>query len=148
MEPPDTFTYCHSEILLMTDEIKSELAQIHFTVTNLILKIQGNYRALFELSQTLCDLLDNCDLNLQRIRGNIPDSDGDNSLQPGISLTDLSTKEKQLILSRAITSTVAIKVLAGIFDCDRTYASTLYIACISKINTTNRNPSGFKIQSI
>jgi hypothetical protein len=126
MEPPDTFTYCHSEILLMTDEIKSELAQIHFTVTNLILKIQGNYRALFELSQTLCDLLDNCDLNLQRIRGNIPDSDGDNSLQPGISLTDLSTKEKQLILSRAITSTVAIKVLAGIFDCDfQTSASRL-----------------------
>jgi len=30
----------------------------------------------------------------------------------------------------------------------RTYASTLYIACISKVNTTNRNPSGSKIQSI
>ena len=30
----------------------------------------------------------------------------------------------------------------------RTYASTLYIACISKTNTTNRNPSGSKIQSI
>jgi hypothetical protein len=36
----------------------------------------------------------------------------------------------------------------GLANRNRTYASTLYIACISKINTTNRNPSGSKIQSI
>lgn len=101
----------------MTDEIKSKIGVIDFNVSNLLWEIQGNYRALFELHEILSDLLDNCDLNLQCIRI-IPDGDGEEPVQRAIGLTDLPILEKHLLISTAITSTVAIKVLAGIFNCD------------------------------
>jgi hypothetical protein len=61
----------------------------------------------------LDNCLESCELNLNAIR--IAD---DRPQQSSISLTDLPKKEKELILSTAITSTVAIKVLAGIFRYD------------------------------
>jgi hypothetical protein len=95
MEPPNTFTYRHSEMPPMTDEIKSKIGVIDFNVSNLILEIQGNYRALSELHETLSDLLDNCDLNLQCIRI-IPDGEDEEAVQRAIGLTDLPALEKQL----------------------------------------------------
>jgi len=101
----------------MTDEIKSEIAKIDFTVANLILKIQGNYLALTALAETLADGLSSAELNLCSIRI-IPDGGELELLPRAINLTDLPMREKQLLISTAITSTVAIKVLAGIFGCD------------------------------
>ena len=39
-------------------------------------------------------------------------------MQRAIGLTDLPAPEKQLLISTAVTSTAAINVLAGIFNCD------------------------------
>jgi hypothetical protein len=117
MEPPNTYTYRPSELPPMTDEIKSEIAEIDFNVANLILKIQGNYSALGALAETLADGLNSAELNLQCIR--IIADGGEPELLPrAIGLTDLPMREKQLLISTAITSTVATKVLAGIFGCD------------------------------
>lgn len=112
---PNTFTYRHSEMPPMTDEIKSEIAAIDFNAANLILKYQGHYRALSELAETLSDCLDSCEMDLYSIRI-IPD--GDDEVEKAIGLTDLSISDKQLIMSTCIMSTVAIKVLASIFNCD------------------------------
>ena len=106
------FTYGHSDLPPVRPEIKAEIVALDVQLANLILKSQGNYRELQELAKMLDNCLDSCEFNLN------PIFIRDDSLQPGISLTDLSSKEKELILSMAITSTVAIKVLAGIFGCD------------------------------
>ncbi|MEG4801579.1 hypothetical protein QUB63_16965 [Microcoleus sp. ARI1-B5] len=121
MNSPNTFTYRHSEMPLMTDEMKSEITEIDFNVANLILKFQGNYRALSELAETLADCLDSCELNLSSIR-----IIADGEVSPGaIGLANLPTTEKQIIVSTAITSTVAIEMLADIFDLDYPDAATL-----------------------
>ncbi|WP_332961153.1 hypothetical protein [Microcoleus sp. AR_TQ3_B6] len=61
----------------------------------------------------LDNCLDSCELNFNAIP-----IIADDSPQQCLNLTDLSKEEKQLILSTPITSTVAIKILAGIFRCD------------------------------
>ncbi|TAE85647.1 MAG: hypothetical protein EAZ60_08800 [Oscillatoriales cyanobacterium] len=105
----------------ITDEMKSEIAEIDFNVANLILKFQGNYRALSELAETLADSLNSCKMNLHSI-GIIPDGE----VPPrAIGLTDLPRTEKQIIVSTAMTSTVAIEMLADIFDLDFPDAATL-----------------------
>ena len=109
------FTDRHSEMPPMTDEIKSRMGAIRFNILNLLQDIQGNYRALFELQQILLGLLDNCDLNLQRIR--IPDGDSEEPVQLAIGLTDLPILEKKILVSTAITSTVAIQVVSAILGC-------------------------------
>ena len=52
----------------MTDEIKAQIAEIDFNVANLILKNQGNNRALSKLAETLSDCWDSCEMNLHCIR--------------------------------------------------------------------------------
>jgi hypothetical protein len=122
MESPNTYTYRQSELPPMTDEIKSEIAEIDFTVANLILKFQGNYLALSHLAETLADALNSAESNLCSIRI-IPD--GEPELLPrAIGLTDLPTPEKHLLISTAITSTVAIKVLASLFGCNFVQAAS------------------------
>ena len=59
----------------------------------------------------------NCQESLYNIRI-IPDSNDDEPVQRAIGLTGLPAPEKQLLISTAVTSTAAIKVLAGIFNCD------------------------------
>lgn len=100
----------------MTNEIQSEIAEIDFNVANLILKIQGNYHALYALAETLADGLNSAESNLCSIRS-IPDGDDKKTLLPAIGLTDLPTLEKQMIVSNAITGTVAIQVVATILGC-------------------------------
>jgi hypothetical protein len=117
MEPPNTYTYRQSELPPITDEIKSEIAEIDFNVANLILKFQGNYYALLALAETLAGCMNEAEDNLYKIRI-IPDGGEPELLPRAIGLTDLPILEKQLLISTAITSTVAIKVLAGIFNCD------------------------------
>jgi hypothetical protein len=118
------FTYGHSDLPPVRPEIKAQIVALDVQLANLILKSQGNYRELQELAQMLDNCLSSCKSNLN------PIFLADDSWQSGISLTDLSSKEKQLILSMAITSTVAIKVLAGIFDCDfQTSASHVASIC-------------------
>ena len=95
----------------MTDEIQSEIAEIDFNIANLILKIQGNYHALSHLTETLADGLNSAESNLCSIRI-IPDGDDNELLPRAIGLTDLPTLEKQMIVSNAITGTVAIQVIA------------------------------------
>jgi hypothetical protein len=131
MEPPNTYTYRQSELPPMTDETKSEIAEIDFNVANLILKIQGNYLALSHLAETLADCLNSAESNLCSIRI-IPDG-GEPKLSPrAIGFTDLPTREKQLLVSTAITSTVAIKMVATLLGCSFEQAATH----ISNISST------------
>ena len=117
MEPPNIYTYRQSELPPMTDEVQSEIAEIDFTVANLILKIQGNYHALTALTETLADGLNSAESNLCSIRI-IPDGGEPELLPRAIGLTDLPTREKQLFISTAITSTVAIKMMATLLGCN------------------------------
>ena len=116
MEPPNTYTYRQSELPPMTDEIKSEIAEIDFSVANLIWNIQGNYHALTALTETLADGLNSAESNLCSIRI-IPDGGEPELLPRAIGFTDLPTREKQLLVSTAITSTIAIKMIATFFGC-------------------------------
>ncbi|MEG4302184.1 hypothetical protein [Microcoleus sp. D3_18a_C4] len=117
MEQPSIYTFRHSALPPIDDAMKREIAEIDFNVSNLILKLQGHYRALSELRETLSDLLDSCELNLQCIRI-VPDGDEDEAAPRAFNLTDLSEKEKHLIISTGITSSVAIRMLADALKCD------------------------------
>jgi hypothetical protein len=114
MEPPNTYTYRQSELPPMTDEIKSEIAEIGFTIANWILRFQGNYYALLALAETLADGLNSAESNMYSIRI-IPDHASEEAVPPAIGLTDLPTLEKQMIISVAATSTVAIQVVSNVF---------------------------------
>lgn len=116
MEPPNTYTYRQSELPPMTDEIKAEIAEIDFNVANLILKFQGHYLALSELAEILAGCLNDAESNLCSIRI-IPDGGEPELLQRAIGFTDLPTREKQLLVSTAITSTVAIRMMATLLGC-------------------------------
>jgi hypothetical protein len=116
MEPPNIYTYRRSELPPMTDGMKSAIAAIDFTVAELILKFQGNYLALTELIEVLADSLNSAESNLCSIRI-IPDAGEPELLPRAIGLTDLPTLEKQLIVSTAITSTIAIKMIASFLGC-------------------------------
>lgn len=101
----------------MTDEIKSEIAEIDFNVANLILKFQGNYYALLTLAETLAGCMNEAEDNLHKIRI-IPDGGEPKLLPRAIGFTDLPTREKQLLISTAITSTVAIRMIATLLGCN------------------------------
>ncbi len=119
MQTGNTFTYQHSELPTVRPAIKSEIAELDVRIADLILRSQGNYRELQELSEVLENCLDSCDLNLSSIRivaDDIPQSTiqiitGD--LHP-ISMKDLPMEEKQIIFSTALTSSIAIEALASI----------------------------------
>ena len=113
----------------MTDEIQSEIAEIDFNVANLILKIQGNYHALTALTEILADGLNSAESNLCSIRI-IPDGGEPEPLPRAIGLTDLPTLEKQLIISTAVTSTIAIKMISTFLGCSFEQAA----AHVSKIS--------------
>jgi len=100
----------------MTDEIQSEIAEIDFNVANLILKTQGNYLALSHLAETLAGCLNDAELNLHSIRI-IPDGGEPELLPRAIGFTDLPALEKQLLVSTAITSTVAIRMMSTLLGC-------------------------------
>lgn len=104
------FTYRHSELPPVPPEIQAEIVAIDVRVADLILKSQGNYRALEQLAEILDNCLDSCELNLHSIRI-IPDD----SPQLVISMTDLPAEEKQIIFSTALTSSIAIEALASIY---------------------------------
>jgi hypothetical protein len=116
MEPPNIYTYRQSELPEMSAETQSEIAEIDFNVANLILKNQGNYHALSHLVETLANCLNNAESNLCSIR--ITPDGGEPELLPRtIGFTDLPTREKQLLVSTAITSTVAIRMMATLLGC-------------------------------
>ena len=130
METPNTYTYRQSELPPITSDIKSEICEIDFKASNLILKIQGNYLALYAFAETLGDLLDSCELNLQCIRV-IPDGGGNEAASRAIGLTDLPKLEKQLLISTAITTTVAINVIANMMGCSFDQAAS-YVSRIGE----------------
>lgn len=100
----------------MTYEIESEITEIDFVVADLILKNRGNWIALNKLTEILADLLNSAQLNLRSIQI-IPDGDSSEAVPRAIGLTDLPKLEKQLFISTAITSTVAIKMIAMLLGC-------------------------------
>jgi hypothetical protein len=117
MKLPNSYTYRPSELPPMTDDIKSAIAEIQLSASTLIMQNRGHYQALTKLAEILADCLNTCEANLYNICI-IPDGDGEEPVQRAIGLTDWPALEKQLLISTAVTSTVAIKVLAGIFNCD------------------------------
>jgi hypothetical protein len=67
MEPPNTYTYRQSELPPMTDEIQSEIAEIDFTVANLILKSRATILPSC-VSRNFADGLNSAESNLCSIR--------------------------------------------------------------------------------
>jgi len=100
----------------MTDEIESEIAKVNFHVANVISEFKGNYLALLKLAETLADLLNSAELDLHDIHV-IPDDEKPELLPRAIGFTDLPKREKQLLISTAITSTVAVKMMATLLGC-------------------------------
>jgi hypothetical protein len=116
MESPNTYTYRQSELPPMTDEIKEKISQIHFDITHFILLNPGHYHALSELCETLASCLNRCETHLFSIR--ITPDGGEPELLPrAIGFTDLPAREKGIIVSTAVTSTVAIKMVATMAGC-------------------------------
>ncbi len=107
------FTYPHSELPTVPPEIQADIVALDVQIADLILRIQGNYCALEQLTEILDNCLDSCELNLRSIRI-IPD----NSSQLAISMTDLPIDQKQIIFSTAIMFSVAIEALVSI--CNKT----------------------------
>jgi hypothetical protein len=123
METPNTYTYRQSELPPMTDEIKAKIDQIHFDITHFILLNPGHYHALSELAETLASCSNRCETCLLSIR--ITPDGGEPELLPrAIGFTDLPTREKELLISTAITSTVAIKMIATLLGCNFDQAAT------------------------
>lgn len=116
MEPPNTYTCQQSQLPPMTDAIQSEIAKVDFHVSNTISELKGNYYGLLKLAEVLADLLNSAETNLHSIRI-IPDSCEPELPPKAIGFTDLPTREKQLLISTAITSTVAIKMVATMIGC-------------------------------
>jgi hypothetical protein len=107
-----SFVYRHSELPSVPAEIQAEIVAIGFQIDNLVLRSQGNYRALEQLAEALSDGLDSCELNLNLIRI-MPDSpDPDKADKPDISdLKNLSARSKTILFSSGIATQVAIDML-------------------------------------
>lgn len=116
MEHPNIQTFKHSELPPMTYSETARIEAIGDSVSNFISINKGHYRALTELRETLSDLLDSCDFNLQSIRI-VPDGGEPELLPKAIGLTELSQREKQLIASNAMAVTTAVEIIAGLFGC-------------------------------
>ncbi|MEG4516512.1 MULTISPECIES: hypothetical protein [unclassified Microcoleus] len=117
MEHPNIYTFKHSELPPMTDGIESEIKDIEREIGNTIQKFEGHYRALSAFAETLAGSLNDCEEKMHCIRI-IPDGGEPELLPKAIELTDLPLTEKQLIVSTALTSSVAIEMLAEILDAD------------------------------
>ena len=89
-------------------EIQAEIVALDVQIADLILKSQGNYRALEQLAEILDNCLDSCELNLNSIRI-IPD---DNPRPSAVSMKDLPLDEKQLIYSCSFTNSLLLNILA------------------------------------
>ena len=111
---PNTFTYRHSDLPPFRPEIKAEIVALDVQIADLILRSQGNYRELEELSEVLDSGADSCELNLNSIRIIADDSQLDSPTP--ISMMDLPIEQKQIIFSTALTSSIAIEALATIYN--------------------------------
>ncbi len=106
----NTFTYRHSELPPIPPEIQAEIVGLDVQIADLILKSQGNYRALEQLTEILDNCLDSCELNLQSIR-----IIADDSPQPkAISMKDLPLEEKRIIYSCWYTNSLLLSMLANL----------------------------------
>ena len=110
----NTFTYRHSELPPIPPEIQAEIVGLDVQIADLILKSQGNYRALEQLTEILDNCLDSCELNLQFIR-----IIADDSSQPeAISMKDLPLEEKRIIYSCSYTNSLLLNMLANLIGKD------------------------------
>lgn len=102
----NTFTYRHSDLPSIPPKIQAEIVAIDVQIADLILKSQGNYRALEQLAEILDNALDSCELNLNSIRI-IPDS----SPEPAANtITNLPTGEQAAIFATALFNEALISV--------------------------------------
>jgi hypothetical protein len=104
----NTFTYRHSDLPPVPPATQAEIVALDVHIADLILKCQGNYRALEQLAEILDNCLDSCQLNLNSIRI-IPD---DSPQPPAVGLKDLPLNEKRLIYSCSFTGSVLLNMLA------------------------------------
>lgn len=104
----NTFTYRHSELPPVPPATQAEIVALDVYIADLILKCQGNYRALKQLAEILDNCLDSCELNLNSIRI-IPD---DSPRPSTIGLKDLALEEKRLIYSCSFTNSILLNILA------------------------------------
>lgn len=106
----NTFTYRHSELPSVPPEIQAEIVALDVQMADLILKSQGNYRALEQLAEVLDNCLDSCELNLSSIRI-IPD---DSPRPSTVNMKDLPLAEKRLIYSCSFTNSLLLNTLSNI----------------------------------
>lgn len=103
-----TFTYRHSDLPPVRPEIKAEIVALECQISDLILKIQGNYRELDELAEALGTSFYSCQLSLQSIRI-IADSE---PVPATPTLTNLPIEEKELVYSLSFTNSVLLNLLS------------------------------------
>lgn len=106
----NTFIYRHSDLPSLPPEIQAEIVALDVQIADIILKIQGNYRALEQLAEILDNNLDSCELNLSSIRI-IPDS---SSPPSAVSMKDLPLAEKRLIYSCSFTNSLLLNMLSNV----------------------------------
>jgi hypothetical protein len=106
----NTFTYRHSELPPVRPEVQAEIVALDVKLADLILKSQGNYRELEQLSEVLDNCLDTCQVNLQSIR-----IVADDTQQPPIvTMENLPLEEKELIYSISFTNSVLLNLLSNL----------------------------------
>jgi hypothetical protein len=105
----NTYTYRHSELPSVRPEIQAEIVALDVQLADLILKSQGNYRELEQLSELLDNCLDICQLNLQSIC-----IVADDTQQPIVTLKDLQLEDKKLIYSISFTNSVLLNLLSNL----------------------------------
>jgi hypothetical protein len=105
----NTYTYRHSELPSVRPEIQAEIVALDVQLADLILKSQGNYRELQQLSEVLDNALDTCQLNLQSIR-----IVADDTQQPIVTLKDLQLEDKKFIYAISFTNSVLLELLCSL----------------------------------
>lgn len=91
-------------------EIQAEIVALDCRIAGLILKSQGNYRELSQLTEVLDCSLESCELNLRQIRIIADDAQPPET----VSMKDLSFDEKQLIYNCSRTNSILLNLLSAL----------------------------------
>lgn len=108
----------NSDLLSIRPEILSEIIALDFQITNLLLKVQGNYAELKRLLEVLNDVSAN--LNLEQIQ-KIPKENENDSQPIPFTMLDLPIDQQSIIFGTAAFSGMLVSFLEPILGSDLDY---------------------------